>query len=155
MVAISAKKNKDTKDPIILLGGTSLKVYFYLLEASKDGPVGVRELQRALGFRSPSSAKHHLDRLVDLGLAEKIVGGEYRALSPRGGLFSLFFAFLGRTLPITIPAIVFSIVVAIIDVVINGLRDPVLFLALFVLLLSTLYQTILIINWINIVKRRR
>ena len=41
------------------------------------GPLGVRELQRALGLSSPSVAYHHLDKLVRLGLVEKDQYGEY------------------------------------------------------------------------------
>jgi hypothetical protein len=39
--------------------------------------VGVREVQRALGFSSPSIAVHHLEKLQDLGLVEKRGTGEY------------------------------------------------------------------------------
>jgi hypothetical protein len=39
--------------------------------------VGVREVQRALGFSSPSIAVHHLEKLQDLGLIEKRGTGEY------------------------------------------------------------------------------
>jgi predicted transcriptional regulator len=46
----------------------------------KNDEVGVRELQKVLGFKSPSTAKHHLDRLVELGLAEKTLNG-YKAIA--------------------------------------------------------------------------
>jgi len=39
--------------------------------------VGVREVQRSLGFSSPSIAVHHLERLQDLGLVTKRGTGEY------------------------------------------------------------------------------
>jgi len=39
--------------------------------------VGVREVQRALGFSSPTLALYHLDKLRDLGLVAK-ESGEYR-----------------------------------------------------------------------------
>lgn len=39
--------------------------------------VGVREVQRALGFSSPSIAVHHLEKLQDLGLVRKKGTGEY------------------------------------------------------------------------------
>ena len=71
----------DERDPLITLGGTALKVYMYLL--SKRDYVGVRELQRAMGFKSPSTARHHLERLVEVGLAEKSSHG-YKALPPQG-----------------------------------------------------------------------
>jgi DNA-binding transcriptional ArsR family regulator len=71
----------EEKDPIALLGGTGLKVYLYLLRSKK--PMGIREIQRALGFKSPSTARHHLERLVELGLARR-EGWGYVALRPKG-----------------------------------------------------------------------
>lgn len=51
------------------LRGKTLKVYLYLLRNGKA--TGVREVQNALGFSSPSVAFHHLDKLVNLGIVEK------------------------------------------------------------------------------------
>ncbi len=39
--------------------------------------VGVREVQRALDFSSPSIAAHHLEKLQDLKLVEKKGTGDY------------------------------------------------------------------------------
>ncbi len=58
------------------LKGKTLQVYWFMLRA-QSSPVGVREIQRALGFSSPSVAAHHLDKLLDLGLVEKNLRGEY------------------------------------------------------------------------------
>jgi predicted DNA-binding transcriptional regulator len=58
------------------LKGKTLLVYWYLLEEPTH-VVGVREVQRALGFSSPSIAAHHLDKLQDLGLVQKRGTGEY------------------------------------------------------------------------------
>lgn len=55
------------------LQGKTLQVYWYLLR-EKGGPVGVRQVQRSLGFSSPSVAVYHLEKLVDLGLVEKLYG---------------------------------------------------------------------------------
>jgi len=41
--------------------------------------VGVREVQRALDFSSPTLALYHLDKLKDLGLVSKD-SGEYRLI---------------------------------------------------------------------------
>ena len=82
-------------DPIAVLGGTALRVYLYLLAAGR--PVGVRELQRALGFKSPSTARHHLERLASLGLAVRGPRG-YVAVKP-SGLLGEFIALSGRILP--------------------------------------------------------
>ena len=58
------------------LKGKTLLVYWYLLQQPTH-TVGVREVQRALGFSSPSIAVHHLEKLQDLGLIRKKGTGEY------------------------------------------------------------------------------
>jgi hypothetical protein len=59
-----------------VLKGNTLRVYWFLLQ-SPNGIVGARETQRALKFSSPALAVYHLDKLTELGLAEK-TNGEYR-----------------------------------------------------------------------------
>jgi hypothetical protein len=59
-----------------VLKGNTLRVYWFLL-GRPEGSVGPRETQRALKFSSPALAVYHLDKLADLGLADKI-NGEYR-----------------------------------------------------------------------------
>lgn len=51
------------------LRGKTLQVYFYILR--NGTAVGVREVQKELGFSSPSVAFHHLDKLINLGILEK------------------------------------------------------------------------------------
>src|SRR5256885_5731466 len=51
------------------LRGKTLKVYAYVLKQGK--PVGVREVQRELGFSSPSVAYHHIEKLTRLGIIEQ------------------------------------------------------------------------------------
>lgn len=58
------------------LKGKTLLVYWYLIQQPTH-TVGIREVQRALGFSSPSIAVHHLEKLQDLGLATKKGTGEY------------------------------------------------------------------------------
>jgi len=57
------------------LHGTSLKVYWYMLKHSGESGVGAREVQRALGFSSPTLAAYHLEKLEELGLVEKTQDG--------------------------------------------------------------------------------
>ena len=58
------------------LRGKAWKVYWLLLKS--NCPMGVREVQRALHFSSPSVAHHHLEQLLELGLVHKEdVGGHY------------------------------------------------------------------------------
>lgn len=58
------------------LKGKTLLVYWYLLQEPTH-MVGIREVQRALGFSSPSIAVHHLEKLQDMGLVSKKGTGEY------------------------------------------------------------------------------
>ena len=58
------------------LKGNTLRVYWYLLQCSKNF-AGPRQIQRELGFKSPALAAYHLDKLMELGLVEKIKG-EYQ-----------------------------------------------------------------------------
>jgi len=55
------------------LQGNTLRVYWAMLQDSK-GSAGPRDIQRKLGFSSPNLAVYHLDKLVELGLAEKTLG---------------------------------------------------------------------------------
>ena len=52
-----------------------MRVYWYLFKNA--GSVGVRETQRALSMSSPSIALYHLEKLRELGVAEKNLQGEY------------------------------------------------------------------------------
>jgi hypothetical protein len=52
------------------LKGNTLKVYWYLLRTPR-GSAGIREIQRALHFSSPTLAQYHLEKLRELGLAKK------------------------------------------------------------------------------------
>ena len=79
------------------LKGKTLLVYWYLLRSPSSG-VGVRGVQRSLGFSSPSVAAHHLEKLLSLGLVEKSMTGEYfLAQEVKVGILR-FFTRLGRFL---------------------------------------------------------
>jgi DNA-binding transcriptional ArsR family regulator len=80
-----------------LLKGKTLLVYWYLLQQSNH-TVGVREVQRALGFSSPSIAMHHLEKLQDLNLVEKKGTGEYVLVEEIKVGILRFFTRMGRFL---------------------------------------------------------
>jgi predicted DNA-binding transcriptional regulator len=61
----------DEKSIASKLKGNTLMVYWHLLRSS-SGVVRVRETQRSLGFSSPALALYHLEKLVELGLVQKI-----------------------------------------------------------------------------------
>ena len=80
------------------LKGKTLLVYMHLLKAGSQS-VGVREVQRALGFSSPSVAAYHLQKLQDLGLIENIFG-DYRLIREiKVGVLRSFVSLGGLILP--------------------------------------------------------
>ena len=80
------------------LRGKTLQVYVYMLR--KRSPIGVRELQRALGFSSPSVAHHHLEKLKEIGLVAKDDAGRYRVLEKVDvGILKMFMIIGGRLIP--------------------------------------------------------
>jgi hypothetical protein len=60
------------------LKGNTLRAYWTLLN-SPDGMIGVRALQRKLGFSSPALAAYHLNKLTEMKLVEKELG-DYRLI---------------------------------------------------------------------------
>ncbi|MGQ9478710.1 MAG: hypothetical protein ACUVQ0_01650 [Thermoproteota archaeon] len=51
----------------------------------------MREVQRALGFKSPSTASYHLERLRELGLLARDENGDYHIAKEVGvGLLKLY-----------------------------------------------------------------
>ncbi len=54
--------------------GNTLRVYLYLLQA---GTSELRDVQRSLGFSTPSLASYHLGKLVKAGYASQNERGQY------------------------------------------------------------------------------
>jgi hypothetical protein len=80
-----------------LLKGRTMSVYALLLQR---GEMGVRDVQRALGFSSPSLALHHLTKLSELDLVSKDIDGVYSVKrTVRVGSLSLFIKFGTHLLP--------------------------------------------------------
>ena len=80
------------------LRGKTLTVYLYLLKHGKA--IGVREVQKELGFSSPSVAFHHLDKLVELGVVEKDQYDRYvLAKKVDTGILHSFVSVAGLNLP--------------------------------------------------------
>ncbi len=80
------------------LRGKTMKVYLYLLKYGKAA--GVREIQKELGFSSPSVAFHHLDKLVKLGVVEKDNYERYVLLKKvDSGILQAFVSIGGLNLP--------------------------------------------------------
>ncbi|MFW9770380.1 MAG: hypothetical protein ACFFF9_04400 [Candidatus Thorarchaeota archaeon] len=80
------------------LRGNTLRVYWYML--SQNEPVGVREVQRAIGMSSPSVASHHLTKLASLDLVVKKPDNSYEVSRVvKVGVLRNFIDFRGRFLP--------------------------------------------------------
>ncbi|RLG07683.1 MAG: hypothetical protein DRN59_00725 [Thaumarchaeota archaeon] len=83
---------------IYKLRGKTLQVYLYLLRGGEA--IGVRELQRILGFSSPSVAHHHLEKLKDMGLVSRDDRGRYRVVEKVDiGILKMFVMIGGRLIP--------------------------------------------------------
>lgn len=66
----------------------------------RRGPIGVRELQRALHFSSPSVAHHHLEKLREMGLVLRDELGRYRVSEKVDvGVLKMFVVVGGRLIP--------------------------------------------------------
>jgi len=80
------------------LKGNTLRVYWHVLR-SPGGKIGVRETQRALGFSSPALAAYHLDKLVEIGLIEKVRDEYHLAKIVNVGVLKQFVRFGTIILP--------------------------------------------------------
>jgi len=88
---------RDKENVEAELKGTTLRVYWALL---KKGSAGPREIMRELHLSSPSVASYHLEKLANLGLVKKEVGGEYViSKEVKVELFSQFIRVAGIALP--------------------------------------------------------
>ena len=56
-----------------VLRGLTLKVYKFILKENR--PVGIREVQRALGLSSPTLALYHMSKLEEAGFIKKELNG--------------------------------------------------------------------------------
>lgn len=69
--------------------GTTLRVYWEVFKSPR--PVGVREVQRLIRFSSPSTALYHLEKLRELGVAQKDEHGRYEIVEQiRPSQFRMF-----------------------------------------------------------------
>jgi len=80
------------------LRGNTLRAYWALLN-SENGLIGVRELQRRLGFSSPALAAYHLNKLEELGLVVKERGNYRLVREVKVGVLKQFVKFGTVMLP--------------------------------------------------------
>lgn len=80
------------------LKGKTLLVYIHMLKRPND-PVGVREVQRELGFSSPSVSSYHLNKLQELGLVDNVYGDYKLVKDIKVGVLKQFITLGGLILP--------------------------------------------------------
>lgn len=80
------------------LKGKTLLVYMHMLKKPAD-PVGVRKVQRELGFSSPSVSSYHLNKLQGLGLIENEYGDYKLVRMVKVGILRQFVTLGGVMLP--------------------------------------------------------
>lgn len=96
---MSPPEMTDEERMLSELKGNTLLVYWYLLKKGR-GSCGVREVQRVLGFSSPSSASYQLEKLRELGLVSKDQSGDYQVSRVvTAGVISAFIFFGGHAFP--------------------------------------------------------
>ncbi len=98
-MALTPPNITDEERMLSELRGNTLLVYWYLLKKGR-GSSGVREIQRAMGFSSPSSASYQLEKLSDLGIVCKDQSGDYQVSRVvKVGAISAFIFFGGYAFP--------------------------------------------------------
>ncbi len=66
---------------------TVFRVYVSMLRLRKATP---RDVQRVMGFATPSQARYHLKKLSDYGLVAEDEPGSYRVVSRRFGMLRFY-----------------------------------------------------------------
>ncbi len=111
-----------------------LRAYLTLL--SHGGPIGVREAQRVLGYRSPGRAQRVLERLEREGLAQRRVDGKYELSKNLPPLLASYIVIRGTVLPRTAVYTVFTTTLFLLYVTLAG---PPLYLILVLTALTIPY----------------
>jgi hypothetical protein len=78
---------------------SAFRVYTLLLLHDSDN-IGIRQIQRAVGFSSPSSAIFQLEKLMDMNLVERSSDGNYHVKShEKIGPLRNYIIIRGRLIP--------------------------------------------------------
>ena len=106
------------------LRGRTFQVYLCLLKHGTD--MGVREVQKELGFSSPSIAFDHLNKLVRLGVVQKDQNDRYVLVKKvDAGVLQLFASVAGLAFPrLGFYAIFFTVVAVAYLLAEVGALDP-------------------------------
>ncbi len=99
----------------------------YVVLRSHGDPVGVREFQRLMGYRSPGKSKYILDKMVRLGLAYRGGDGKYYATKDLPMELSEYIVLRGYFIP---KMLVYGVSMAVFSTVFTILSKPPLFIAI-------------------------
>jgi len=76
---------------------TIFRAYTCLLKMEKANS---KELQKAMGFATPTQAKYHMKKLLDLGLVrQRTDDNSYEVINRRFGVLRFFFKIRSRLIP--------------------------------------------------------
>ena len=110
-----------------LITGTAFRIYLLLLNSKR--PMGVREMQRAVGLKSASTVKYHLDRLTAKGLVRQLPDGKYIAIKSDNPALTGYLVIMNTPIPYLIPAgLAFSVFILVYSLL-RGPPDPVVIIS--------------------------
>jgi hypothetical protein len=111
-----AKTTPQLPNPEIFLKGNTLRAYLYFLKRG-DQEVGIREMQKALGFKTASLAQYHVQRLLEMGFITKTSFGNYLlAKETKLEILSPFVKFGSKVVPRLLMYLVMNLVLLIYSV---------------------------------------
>jgi len=79
------------------LKGNTLRLYWHMVKIGK--PVSINDVQKKLSLSSPGLVAYHLNKLVELGLVEKILGEYKLSENVRVGVLRSFVRLWGLMIP--------------------------------------------------------
>ncbi len=117
-------KGRSPREGERLVTGTAFRIYLTML--SKGSPMGVRELQHAIGLKSASTVKYHLDRLKAAGLVRQLPDGRYEAIKSGNPLLAGYVFIMNTPVPRLLPVSLAYAAFVISYSILSGSVDPVL-----------------------------
>ncbi len=113
----------DEGSPKRPVTGTAFRIYMLLLNSKR--PLGVREMQKAVGLKSPSTVKYHLDKLMREGLIKQLPDGKYVAVKGENPALTGYLIVMNTPIPTIIPAALGYAIFIGVYTWLTGFSDPV------------------------------
>ncbi len=135
--------------PLEELTGVRLRIFCYLIK--QDEPVGVRSTQRSLGLKTASHANYHLQKLVDLKIAEQTPQNtyyllpDYKIKSIKVNVLTDYMLIRGKFWPRTVYFATYLLISLFIAIVLSysnsiGVLKIYIFLSIIVSLIVTIFE---------------